>query len=53
MATDMRDVLDLLSDADKHAEDVQREHADGIRSLRDLITVADLLRWYEQSPKEE
>lgn len=50
--TDMRDAILSLCNADRHTEDVRRS-VGHYRPLRDLITVADVQRWYEQSPRGE
>lgn len=50
--TDMRDALLHLCDADRHTEDVRRSTGN-YRPLREIITVEDVQRWYEQSPQDE
>jgi hypothetical protein len=50
--TDMRDALGLLSDADRHTKDVKRSTGHYL-PLREIITVEDVQRWYEQSPRDE
>ena len=55
MAKDMRPCIACACDADEAAVIANIDNARGgkLTPMRDLFTVADMLRWYEQSPKEE
>lgn len=53
MALDMRDTILCVCNADRHTLDTERSHGLGYHSLRDMLTVADMLRWYAQSPQED
>lgn len=46
-AREKRDAIELLCDADRHAQDIV-ESQGHCRPLRELIAAADCSRWYEQ-----
>lgn len=52
---DMRFTIAHLCNADAHTvvQAYARELGDNYTTQRETVTVADCLRWYEQSPKDE
>lgn len=55
MARDMRASIACACDADEAAvvANIVDYNGDPLTPMRELHTIEDCLRWYEQSPKEE